>query len=118
MNYLSQSGNHFVTESGGIGYHRTQDGHGGKAEQHRAEMEAIAEQIAMKKISEMIPQIQKDVYKLAVNDLMNALYMDVTTAVSIAFSNGETIFRDSKTQRIVADAVMREIRKCLAKRNF
>ena len=81
-------------------------------------MEAIAERIAMKKIAEMIPQIQKDAYQQAVNDLMNALYMDVTTAVSIAFSNGETIFRDSKTQRIVADAVMREIRKRLTNRTF
>ena len=81
-------------------------------------MEAVAEQIAMKKIAEMIPQIQKDTYQQAVNDLMNALYMDVTTAVSIAFSNGEIIFRDSKTQRIVADAVMREIRKRLVNRTF
>ena len=81
-------------------------------------MEAIAEQIAAKKIEEALPEIQKAAYQQAVSDLMNALYMDVTTAVSIAFDNGETIFRDSKTQRIVADAIMREIRKHLKEHTF
>ena len=81
-------------------------------------MEAIAEQIAAEKIKAAFPEIQKAAYQQAVNDLMNALYMDVTTAVSIAFDNGETIFRDSKTQRIVADAIMREIRKHLKEYTF
>lgn len=36
----------------------TQDGHGGRAEQHRAEMEQIAERIAEQKIAAIVPQIQ------------------------------------------------------------
>ena len=36
----------------------TQDGHGGRAAEHRAEMEQIAERIAEQKIAAIVPQIQ------------------------------------------------------------
>ena len=88
----------------------TQDGHGGRSAEHRAEME----QIAQKKIAEMIPEIQRTAYISAYNDIVNALSFDVTTAVSIAFANGAQIFYDSKTQKVIADAVMREVRKGLS----
>ena len=88
----------------------TQDGHGGRAAEHRAEME----QIAQKKIAEMIPEIQRTAYISAYNDIVNALSFDVTTAVSVAFANGAQIFYDSKTQKVIADAVMREVRKGLS----
>ena len=93
----------------------TQDGHGGRAAEHRAEMEQIAAQIAEKKIAEMIPEIQRSAYISAYNDIVNALSFDVTTAVSVAFANGAQIFYDSKTQKIIADAVMQEVRKGLSK---
>ena len=41
-------------------------------------------------------------------------WFDVTTAVSVAFENGAQIFYDSRTQKIIADAVMREVRKGLS----
>ena len=88
----------------------TQDGHGGRSAEHRAEME----QIAQKKIAEMIPEIQRTAYISAYNDIVNALSFDVTTAVSVAFANGAQIFYDSKTQKVIADAVMREVRKGLS----
>lgn len=87
----------------------TQDGHGGRATEHRAEMERIAQ----KKIAEMIPEIQRSAYISAYNDIVNALSFDVTTAVSVAFANGAQIFYDSKTQKVIADAVMQEVRKGL-----
>lgn len=115
MSYFRDfSGTHFVTENGSIGYRRAQDGHGGRAEQHRAEMEQIAEQIAERKIAEMIPEIQRAAYISAYNDVVNALSFDVTTAVSVAFENGAQIFYDSRTQKVIADAVMREVRKGLS----
>ena len=88
----------------------TQDGHGGRSAEHRAEME----QIAQKKIAEMIPEIQRSAYISAYNDIVNALSFDVTTAVSVAFTNGAQIFYDSKTQKVIADAVMREVKKGLS----
>ena len=47
-------------------------------------------------------------------DWSSALSFDVTTAVSVAFENGAQIFYDSRTQKIIADAVMREVRKGLS----
>lgn len=35
----------------------TRDGHGGRAEEHRAEMERIAEEIADRKLAAIVPQI-------------------------------------------------------------
>ena len=76
-------------------------------------MEAIAERIAQQKIAEKLPEIQRAAYISAYNDLVNALEFDVTSAVNIGFENGESIFRDSKTQKVIADTVMREVRKQL-----
>ena len=45
--------------------------------------------------------------------MVNALSFDVGTAVNIGFANGEAIFKDKKTQKVVAEAVMKEIRKQL-----
>ena len=73
----------------------------------------IAEQIAQQKIAEVVPEIQKAAYQQAYGNLIEALSFDVTSAVSIGFENAETIFRDSKTQKVVADAIMQEVRKQL-----
>ena len=91
----------------------TQDGHGGRAEEHRAEMEQIAERKADEKLAAIIPQIQAAALWQAREDLLRALSFDVETVVSIAFANGETIWRDSKTQKVIAHSLMREIRKRL-----
>ena len=89
------------------------DGHGGHGPEHWREMEQIAEQVAQQKINDIIPDIQQAAYSTAYNDMVNALSFDVGTAVNIGFANGETIFKDKKTQKVVADAVMKEIRKQL-----
>ena len=80
---------------------------------HYREMEQIADAIAQKRIAEMLPDIQRAATEQAYSNLLKALAFDVETAVSIGFANGETIFRDNKTQKVVAEAIMREIRKQL-----
>ena len=87
---------------------------GGHSAEHRAEMEEIAERIAQQKIAEALPGIQRAAYISAYNDVVGALEFDVTSAVSIGLENCGTIFYDSKTQTILAEAVMREIRKRLS----
>ena len=77
-------------------------------------MAQIAEQIVQQHIEDIIPDIQRAATEKAYNTLLRELSFDVTSAVNIGFENGETIFRDSKTQKVVADAVMREIRKQLS----
>ena len=108
------SGTYSEDGKGGYNWQRnTQDGHGGHAAEPRTEMEEIATRIAQQKILEMIPEIQKAAYISAYNDIVSALSFDVTTAVSVAFENGAQIFYDSKTQKVIAEAVMREVRKGL-----
>lgn len=105
---------HGARSGGNLCSRGSQDGHGGYSTEHRAEMEEIAARIAQQKIMEMIPEIQKAAYISAYNDIVSALSFDVTTAVSVAFENGAQIFYDSRTQKIIADAVMREVRKGLS----
>ena len=55
------SSNGTYSENGNGGYvwrRNTYDGHGGRAEQHRAEMQQIAEEIAEQKLAAIVPQIQ------------------------------------------------------------
>lgn len=76
-------------------------------------MAQIAEEMADRKIAAIIPQIQTAALQQARDDLLRAFAVDVETIVQVAFQNGETIFRDKKTQRVIADNIMREIRKRL-----
>ena len=76
-------------------------------------MRQIAEKIAEQKIAAIIPQIQAAALQQARDDLLRAFAVDVETVVEVAFANGEKIFRDKKTQKVIADSIMREIRKRL-----
>ena len=76
-------------------------------------MEQIAERIADQKLATIVPQIQAAALLQARDDLLRAIAFDVETVVEIAFHNGEKIWRDSKTQKAVAESIMREIRKRL-----
>ena len=77
-------------------------------------MEQIAEKIAEQKLAAIIPQIQTAALQQARDDLLRAFAVDVETVVEVAFANGEKIFRDKKTQKVIADSIMREIRKRLS----
>ena len=76
----------------------TQDGHGGRAAEHRAEMEQIAERIADQKIAAIVPQIQATALQQAREELLRAIAFDGETVVQVALHNGETIFRDKNTE--------------------
>ena len=113
MEYLDRYQQYGISENSYASYRRRQDGHGGNAEEHRQEMAQIAEQIVQERIAEVIPEIKRAATEQAYNGLLEALSFDVTSAVNIGFENVESIFRDKKTQKVVADAVMREVRKQL-----
>ena len=76
-------------------------------------MAQIAEEIADRKIAAIVPQIQTAALQQARDDLLHSIAFDVETVVEVAFQNGEKIWRDSKTQKVVAESIMREIRKRL-----
>ena len=80
--YIDKPKGNLMAHCGG-----TQDGHGGRAQEHREEMR----QIAKEEIAKALPQIQRDAYIHALSDLQQALRADVTTIVDIALSTGENI---------------------------
>ena len=113
MKYLDSKQQYYYSDNGSLCYRRTQDGHGGRAEEHHREMAQIAEKIVQNRIAEVIPEVRRAATEKAYSNLLEALSFDVTSVVNIGFENGEKIFSDSKTQKIIAEAVMREVRKQL-----
>lgn len=109
-----------IGKNGGIECYRNTayDGHGGHAEEHRAEMAEIAAEIAEKKIQETIPRIAEESYIRALNNLLDASRVDVESVVNVGFKNGDEIFHDKKTQKIIVDSVMNEVKKQLGKGKY
>lgn len=83
----------------------TQDGHGGRAEEHREEMR----QIAVEAINDIVPQMAMQIYTNTIQDMINALQYDIETIVSISFSDAHDIFTSKKTQKYVSDRIMKEM---------
>lgn len=109
INY-NPRGTYSINERGGYEWHRnTQDGHGGRAEEHREEMVQIAEE----KIKAMVPQIVREIYIQSLEDELRGLQYDIETIVEIAFNDGMEIFKSSKARKAVSDAIYKEILKGL-----
>ena len=83
--------------------------HGGAEAEHKAEIEAICNEIVDAKLSQIIPQVQEDAYMRAVNGLLAALRMDVNSIVSIGLSNAADIFYGEKCQAAIMQAILKEI---------
>lgn len=100
----------------------TQDGHGGRAEQHHKEMreEAITaiRELVPRMIEELVPPIAAAIYNEAVTRLVGATTYDIEACVSVALSTGEEIFRDSKVKQMISDRIMKEIKAQLDKKNI
>ena len=106
MRYIENPSANLVSYCSG-----TQDGHGGHAQEHYEEMR----QIAQEEIAKVIPEIYKEAYEQAMNDLLQALRADITTVVDIALESGEDIFHDSKTRQALMnnlyDMVIKNMQK-------
>ena len=84
----------------------TYDGHGGRAEAHRAEMEEIARKVYaeehqkdMEEIKAMIEELLPIAYKQAIDDFLRALEYDVESITKIGINGCREIFEDKKTQK-------------------
>ena len=104
MQYINNPSDNLMSHCSG-----TRDGHGGHAAEHREEMR----QIAQEEIAKIIPQIQQDAYAQAVNALLQALQVDVTTVVDIALETGESIFHDAKTKHVIMKSIFETIKQNL-----
>ena len=103
----------------------TQDGHGGRAEEHRAEMEEIARRVYAEErekdtesAERMMWEIAYIAYKQAIDDFLRALEYDVESITKIGINGCREIFEDKKTQKFISDHIMKEIIKRLNDKNF
>lgn len=103
----------------------TQDGHGGMAEEHHAEMEEIARRVYaeehqrdMEEIKTMIEELLPIAYKQAVEDFLGALEYDIESVTRIGFDGCRDIFEDRKAQKYISDHIMKEITKQLNNKRF
>ena len=103
----------------------TQDGHGGRAELHRSEMEEIARRIIaeererlMEEIEEKILQAQYRAYEQALQDVMRVLEYDIESVTRIGIEGCRDIFEDQKAQKFISDHVIKAIQKELKGKHF
>ena len=119
MNY--SSGNWIITSDGKWEYHNTQDGHGGRSEEHRQEMEAIARAVcveALKEFESQMYEIVYQAYRQAIEDVLHALEYDIESVTRIGIDGCRDIFEDKKTQKFISDHIMKEIQKQLNGKKF
>ena len=103
----------------------TYDGHGGRAEEHHAEMEEIARRVYaeehqkdMEEIKAMIEELLPIAYKQAIEDMLHALEYDIESVTRIGFDGCRDIFEDKKPQKFFSDHIMKEIQKQLNGKNY
>ena len=103
----------------------TQDGHGGRAEEHREEMRIIAREVfeeertrTMEEMQEKILQAQYQAYSQALQDVMNVLEYDIQSVTQIGIDGCRDIFEGKKAQKFISDQIMKRISKELKGKQF
>ena len=84
----------------------TQDGHGGRAEEHRREMLEISEQA----IRQLAPMICADIYNEALTRLVGAMQYDVETVVSVSLADFGQIFNSKQFHKVISDRIMQAMK--------
>ena len=106
-------------------YNQTLDGHGGRAEEHRAEMEAVARKVYaeeraqdMERADRAMHDIALAAYRQAIDDFLHALEYDIESVTRIGIDGCRDIFEDKKAQKYISDHIMKEIKKRLTGKDF
>lgn len=101
------------------------DGHGGRAEEHRAEMEEIARKVfeiervkLMDEMSERMRAAQYQAYNQALQDVMRVLEYDIHSVTKIGIEGCRDIFEGEKAQRFISDQIIKRITKELKSKTF
>ena len=108
--------------AGNIG---TNDGHGGRGEEHRAEMILIAREVFESERAKMIDEIQEmillaqyEAYNQALQDVMRVLEYDIHSVTKIGIEGCRDIFEGEKAQRFISDQIIKRITKELKSKTF
>ena len=102
-----------------------QDGHGGKAEEHRKEMEEIADKVVnlrlerfTEEIREMILVAQYQAYEQALKDVLGVLEYDIHSVTKIGIEGCRDIFEGEKAQRFISNKIVELIKRELKNKHF
>jgi hypothetical protein len=99
----------------------TNDGHGGRSEEHRREMEEIARKVFAEERAALMEEIQEQfylAYQQAIEDFLHALQYDIESVVQIGIDGCRDIFEDKKAQKYISDHILQEIMKRLKDKNL
>ena len=103
----------------------TQDGHGGRAAEHRREIEEIAQKVfrserenLMQEIDERILAAQYQAYEQALQDVMRVLEYDIQSVTRISIDGCREIFEGKKAQKYISDQIMQTIMKKLKNKSL
>lgn len=88
----------------------TQDGHGGRREEHHAEMREESIMAIQEIVPQMVEQICIRTWNEALQRLIGAIEYDINTCVHIAFESGEEIFKSEKARKYVSDAIVKRLK--------
>ena len=103
----------------------TQDGHGGKAAEHRAEMEEIAREIFKEERAQFFQEFEEKLlfaqyraYAQALEDVLGVLEYDIHSVTKIGIDGCREIFEGEKAQKFISDQIMKQIEKRLKGKSF
>ena len=99
----------------------TQDGHGGRAEEHREEMRQIAREVFAEETHYILQEVERMYYKAyqqAIEDFLHALEYDIESVTTIGIEGCRDIFYDKKAQKFISDQIMKTIEKNLKSKHF
>ena len=124
MIYDFRNGRFIENSEGNIRYFKN-DSHGGHAEEHKREMEEIAQRVFREQYQEMIQDInemiciaQYQAYEQALKDVINVIEYDIESIISIGIDGCRDLYFDKKTQKFISDQIMKNIEKELKGKHF
>ena len=94
----------------------TQDGHGGRAEEHRAEMAEIARQTVAEVAPSLIEEICNRKITEAVESFIGAIEWDIHEIVNVSFDDMGEVFKSEKFRKVISNRIMESIKNNL--KNF
>lgn len=98
MRYIENPTGNLLSYCGG----GTQDGHGGFAAEHRAEMWSIANEA----IQSAVPEMADEIYNESLSRLIGALRYDIETCVSISVDSMGEIFNGRQVKRLLSERIL------------
>ena len=102
-----------------------QDGHGGKSEEHRAEMQEIAREVFKEERAQLLEEFEErlltaqyQAYEQALRDVLRALEYDIQSVTRIGIEGCKDIFEGKKAQKFISEQIMKVIEKELKNKSF